>query len=311
MTINLFLDANILLSFYKLSNSDIEQLKQLNKEVKDGNIRLFVNDQLVSEVERNREANIEDTFKSFKGNTFKCQVPSYIKPLKDFEELQTHLKKANEVHSGLVATVNKLIEDHELDADKVISELLNESTVVKTKNKQYKAALKRFHAGRPPGKKKVTLGDEINWEFLLKAVPETEDLHLVSRDGDFSSPRDSKRINASLSKEWNEKKKSKIHFYYELNDFFKDHIPKIRLASQAKLDALISSLMEAGSYAKTHSIIANFPQLPDFTDKQILDLKEVFECNSQVSDVRGDPDVKPIYETVKERLKVIKSEDPE
>ena len=36
MTINLFLDANILLSFYALSNSDIKQLKQLKKEVRDG-----------------------------------------------------------------------------------------------------------------------------------------------------------------------------------------------------------------------------------------------------------------------------------
>ena len=32
MTINLFLDANSLLSFYALSNSDIEQLKQPKKE---------------------------------------------------------------------------------------------------------------------------------------------------------------------------------------------------------------------------------------------------------------------------------------
>ena len=47
MTINLFLDANILLSFYALSNSDIEQLKQLNAEVKNGNILLFLNEQLV------------------------------------------------------------------------------------------------------------------------------------------------------------------------------------------------------------------------------------------------------------------------
>jgi predicted nucleic acid-binding protein len=56
MTINLFLDANIFLSFYAFSNSDIEQLKQLKKEVKDGNITLLVSDQLVNEIERNREA---------------------------------------------------------------------------------------------------------------------------------------------------------------------------------------------------------------------------------------------------------------
>ena len=265
---------------------------------------------MVSEIERNREAKIEEAFKAFKSNIFKCQAPSYIKPLKPFGELQSHLKKANKVHSKLVASVNKLIDDHELDADKVIAELL-ESEVVKIKKKQYKSALKRFHAGRPPGKKKVTLGDELNWEFLLNAVPKTEDLHLVSLDGDFSSPRDKKRVNTVLSKEWGEKKESTLHFYLELNDFFITHIPKIRLASQAKLDTLISELSTSGSYARTHSIIAEFPLSPDFSDKQILDLKEAFECNSQVSDIRGDDDVKRIFEIIKTRLKKIKEENPE
>lgn len=310
MKINLFLDANILLSFYALSNSDIEQLEKLKDEVKDGNITLFVSDQLFNEVERNREAKIEDAFKTFKSNSFKSQAPSYIKPLRQFDDLQSHLKKANEVHAALVASVNKLIDDHELDADKVIAELLDEEKVTKIKKNQYKRALKRFHAGNPPGKKKVTLGDELNWEFLLDAVPEKEDLHLVSMDGDFSSPRDKKIINNSLSREWSEKKNSKLHFYVELSDFFNTHIPKIKLASQAKLDNLISELSESGSYARTHSIIAEFPRSLDFSDKQILELKEVFESNSQVSDIRGDADVKPIFETVKARLKEINVEEP-
>ncbi|RLK08432.1 PIN domain-containing protein [Ruegeria conchae] len=276
MTLNLFLDANILLSFYALSNSDIEQLKQLNTEVKNKNILLLVSDQLVSEVERNREAKIEDAFKVFRGSAFKSQAPSFIKPLKDFEDLQGHLKKANEAHAKIVGAVNGLIENHELDADNVIAELFKESLVTKIKKKHYKAALKRFHEGRPPGKKKVTLGDELNWEFLLRAVPEGEDLHLVSLDGDFSSPRDSKKVNSALQKEWEKKKKSKLHFYYELNDFFKNHIPNIKLATQAKLDIIIGKLKRSGSYATTHSIIAELPTPPEFTDKQILDLKEIF-----------------------------------
>lgn len=311
MKINLFLDANILLSFYSLSNSDIKQLKELKKEVKNGNITLFVSDQLISEIERNREAKIEEGLKAFKSNTFKCQAPSYIKSLKVFEQLQSHLKKANEVHANIVDTVNELIDKNTLDADKIITDLIEESKVFKIKKKLYKSALKRFHAGKPPGKKKVTLGDELNWEFLLKQIPKNEDLHLVSLDGDFSSPRDKKRINTSLSKEWVERKKSTIHFYLELNDFFNTHIPMIKLASQTKLDTLILELSESGSYAKSHSVIADFPKEPEFSDKQILELKEVFISNSQVKDIVGDPDVKLIFEIVKTRLKKIKEGSPD
>jgi hypothetical protein len=213
------------------------------------------------------------------------------------------------VHSKLVDRVNTLIDNHELDADNVIAEILNECEVAKISKKLYKSALKRFHAGRPPGKKKVTLGDELNWEFLLSAIPQTEDLHLVSLDGDFSSPRNKKRINTSLSKEWTKKKESTLHFYLELNDFFNTHIPEIKLAGQERLDNLILKLLDSGSYARTHSIIAEFPLSPEFSDKQILNLKEVFDCNSQVSDIHNDADVNTIFEIVKKGLKSIKNED--
>lgn len=301
MPINLFLDSNILLSFYKHSDSKIEQLRDLSQAISDSHIKLFVNDQLVSEVKRNRDTTIEEALKKFKSFEFNCQIPSYINSLDGVKDLPETLKKANTIHSNIVTNVRDLIDKRELPADEIITKLLAKKQLNNNEEKQYKAALRRFQTGRPPGKKKTTLGDELNWEFLLEQVPNNEDLHLISKDSDFASPTNKKDINFSLLEEWEEKKNSNIHFYTNLNDFSTfynslENLTKIRISeNQAELDLLISFLRESGSFATTHLIIADFPQSPNFTDKQINDLENVFISNSQVNQICTDSDVTELF----------------
>lgn len=302
MAINLFLDANILLSFYTLSNADIEQLKQLKGVVSSGDVKLFISDQLENEVERNRETKIRESFKALRDDTFKCHAPSFVKSLGMFTELQTVLKDANKKHATLISQVAGLVEKRELDADKIILDLVAAAGVIETDNKQFNAAYRRFLKGNPPGKKKATIGDELNWEFLLSNVPDEQDLHLVSADGDYASPNDPLEANAFLSKEWSTSKKSKLHYYRDLSDFFKLYVPKIKLANQEKLNALISELAASASFADTHAIIAKFPEDPEFNDSQIKELIDVRENNSQVGWIDGDPDVSAFYAPVIKRF---------
>lgn len=306
MAINLFLDANILLSFYALSNADIDQLKQLKGVVSKGDIKLFVSDQLEDEVERNRETKIRESFKALRDDTFKCQAPSFVKLMVEFIDLQNILKSANKKHSELVSAVSELVKKRELEADKIILELIEVAGVTKTDSVKFNAAFNRFLRGNPPGKKKSTIGDEINWEFLLKEVPNNEDLHLVSADGDYVSPNYPDMANEFLSKEWRIKKKSELHYYKDLNDFFKQHVPKIKLVNQAKLSALISELAASGSFADTHGIIAKFPEDPEFNDAQIVELMNINENNSQVGWIDTDPDVASFYAPIKDRYSKIK-----
>ena len=98
------------------------------------------------------------------------------------------------------------------------------------------------------------------------------------------------------------KKNSSIHFYTNLNDFItsynksSENLTKIRISeNQAELDLLILRLRESGSFAETHSIIAVFPQSPNFTDKQINDLENVFISNSQVNQICTDSDVTELF----------------
>ncbi|MCV2879726.1 PIN domain-containing protein [Sedimentimonas flavescens] len=310
MVLNLFLDANILISFYALSNADIEQLKQLKGVVAKGDIKLFISDQLSNEVERNRETKISESFKALRDSSFKCLAPSFVRSLPEFAELQDLLKDANKKHSDLIKTVTGHIEGRTLDADIIIKELIDTATVTPTTSKQISAAHRRFITGNPPGKKKSTIGDELNWEFLLSTVPDGEDLHLVSADGDYASQLESGKANGFLLSEWKNTKSADLYYYKELNDFFKLHVPKIKLANQAKLNALIVELSGSGSFSDTHSIVAKFPDDAEFTDGQIVELMNVLKNNSQVGWIATDSDVAALYAPIRTRYaELVKPDD--
>ena len=61
---NLFIDSNIWLSLYHFTNDDLEQFAKL-KDMINKSIRLFVPQQVYSEISRNREAKLKETLKLF------------------------------------------------------------------------------------------------------------------------------------------------------------------------------------------------------------------------------------------------------
>lgn len=61
---NLFIDSNIWLSLYHFSSDDLKQFSKL-KELIGTDIRLYITQQVSDEVRRNREAKLNDAFKSF------------------------------------------------------------------------------------------------------------------------------------------------------------------------------------------------------------------------------------------------------
>ena len=61
MTMNLFLDTNVYLGFYKLSGDDLEQLKKLVIAVRDQGTTLLLTEQTRDEFERNREKTAADS----------------------------------------------------------------------------------------------------------------------------------------------------------------------------------------------------------------------------------------------------------
>ena len=142
----------------------------------------------------------------------------------------------------------------------------------------------------PPGKK-GSLGDALNWEALLAEAPPGEDLHLVSDDRDYASPLDRDQFSLFLQREWSEKKHSEVRFHHRLSEFFREHFPEIKLASEPEIAAMIEKLANSESFKETHKAVARLNTIPIFTDAQADDIVEAAVLNSQVHWIADDPDV--------------------
>jgi len=296
---NLFIDTNIFLDFYHLSGADIEELHKLTALLEEGKIKLFMPQQLCEEFQRNRDNKIKDAMSEFKKASFKISFPAFSKLYPHYNELQELLKLANKKHAELYKNAMTDINSKALKADEVITELFSKAHIIETSNEIFSLAINRFRIGNPPGKKKVTIGDEINWECLLKEVPEKEDLYLVARDNDYSSPMDTDKFNAYLHHEWKKTKHSDVMFYKTLPDFFKENYPEIKLASDVKKSSLIESLAKSGTFASTHLAISKLSLIDNFSPDQVEQLIDIAEINNQVGWIIGDSDVKDFYKKLK------------
>lgn len=296
---NLFIDTNIFLDFYHLSGADIEELNKLTALLEDGHIKLFVPRQLCEEFKRNRDSKINDAMKEFKNVKFKISFPAFCKLYPEYGELQELLKSANTKHAELYEKAMNDVNAVALKADAVIAELFGKAHVIETSDAIFGKALRRFRMGNPPGKKKVTMCDEVNWDALLENVPKGEDLHLVSGDSDYVAAIDADKFNAFLDDEWKEKKNSLIIFHKSLQEFFKANYPQIKLASDVKKSMLIEKLAKSGSFATTHLVIAKLESMDDFSPVQVEQLIQIADMNSQVGWIIEDDDVLAFYSKLK------------
>jgi predicted nucleic acid-binding protein len=73
--INLFIDTNVFLSFYHLTNEDLEELKKLAALIDKNEIVLFLPDQVKKEFTRNRAGKISDAMRNYKMLNSICRFP--------------------------------------------------------------------------------------------------------------------------------------------------------------------------------------------------------------------------------------------
>lgn len=298
---NLFIDTNIFLDFYHLSGADIEELNKLTALLTSGAIKLFVPSQLCEEFKRNRDGKIKDAMNEFSKARFKISFPAFCKLYPEYQELQRLLNSANEMHSELNKKAMLDVNAASLKADEIIANLFEKAIVVECTGRIFNRALERFRKGNPPGKKKATVGDEMNWEALLQEAPSGEDIHFVSGDSDYSSPIETDKFNSFLATEWADQKKSMVLFYNSLQGFFERNYPDIRLASDVEKKDLIERLAQSGTFATTHTLIGKLDKFDDFSNPQVESLIEIADLNSQVNWIIGDDDVRTFYEKLRRK----------
>jgi len=275
--LNLFIDTNVLLGFYRYSKDDLAKLNQLEDLiVKTSDINLIVTSQQVDEFNRNRDKVIADVVKELSTS---ISIPQLFSGHSDYKQIR---KQAEMIKTEVERVKNETLDDARkgnLKADAIISRLFKDATVVSTEI--MRKAKGRAEVGNPPGKA-GSLGDAINWETLLSVVPADEDLHIVSQDGDYASALDKGQLNSFLEKEWDRGRLGSLHLYETLNSLFKTNFPHIKLMDEYIKDDLIRQLGQSGSFDGSRAIIEQLLKVGNFSEKQIAALYKAATTNDQV-----------------------------
>ncbi len=295
----LFLDSNILLDIYKLSGPDLEELKKLAKLIESGKIQLLLPQQVVDEFWRNRESVIAEAMKIFGDSKLQLKAPNLIRSYPKATDLRAAVEQVNALHRELTDTARADIEANTLKADERLSELFGTTPASRVSEEIVCRAKRRRDAGNPPGKK-GSLGDAINWEWMLEQDLSGDDrVVVISGDKDYESPLLLGKLHEYMVREWEAKNPNcELVLYKALTEFSKAEFPDIALADEVDKIAAIEALEEAWNFKATHQAIAHLGEYEDFKESEVVRLLRAMLDNTQVSWILDDYDVRSFAEKI-------------
>lgn len=282
------------LSFYHLSNDDLEEIHKLAVLIDKKEVTLWLTQQVKDEFKRNRESKISDALKKLKEQKTKPQFPQICKDYAEYPEIRELQKEYDKKISALIESVTTDVKKRTLKADQKIEELFSKANHIETTEELVAKSRFRMDVRNPPGKD-GSLGDAINWEGLLGHVPCEQKLYLVADDKDYYSVLDENKLKEFLIDEWLTEKSEDVVFYRRLSQFFKEHYPDIKLAAELEKELAIRSLVNSGNFAITHSAIAKLSKYAEFNKPQVNELAQALFSNSQVGWILDDSDVLEFY----------------
>jgi hypothetical protein len=276
-----------------VTKDDLEKLTEAFKFAAEGEIDFVTTEQVKSEFQRRRSAIVAKSLAAFKELKIPG-IPAMAKGLAEMEGFVQARKAISSAHKSLLTALQQNAIDVGLGADEAVAKLFDVSTLIDTTPEIVNKALLRVDCGNPPGKK-GSLGDAINWEALLTLSDVDDDFIVVTQDGDFRDHLKSTEINDFLRNEWSSSHKGKVILFQSLSEFIANSFGDVNIESFAVVDAKITSLAGSGSFADTHSAIAELSTVTYFTRRQAIRLVHILDDNSQVNWIFSDDDVIGFY----------------
>jgi predicted nucleic acid-binding protein len=293
-TLHVFVDTNVLLSFYAYATDDIEQLKKLSDLIRSNTLNVYVSSQVAEEFRRNREVKLAVSIAEFSQNGSKS-LPRFLADYEEAEAYKAALKELSKVKNSLVQKAMEDAASVSFAVDKLVNGLFFDAGVGDVTPAMIDKARLRRDVGNPPGKTN-SLGDQINWEFLLATVPDEVTLHVVSKDGDFQSAFKDGNAHRFLIDEWKVRKKGNLCLHKEIKPFLNAQFDNIKLEVDREKAAAVRQLAYSGAFSVTHLAIT---QLEPFFDALTADdARELLEAgidNSQIKWIGSDGDVSSFY----------------
>ena len=287
---NIFIDTNLLLDLYHLSGPDLDELKKVIKLHQTSQIKIYLPKQVKDEFYRNRERVVKESIELFEKSKASSSLPNMAKTHDRIPELRGLQESFNQLVKDIKADVTLQAVESRLKADELIEVLFDQFKEESIDQEIILKAKDRQQIGNPPGKKD-SLGDAINWEWLIVSVPELEDLNIVSGDGDFESVLTPGAVKDFLQREWRARKRSEIRLFKGLPELLKEYFPDIKLSDEIDKKDAILKLESSYNFAATHAAIAKLNKYDQFNENEQLRLVNAFIENQQVNWIVGDEDV--------------------
>ena len=287
---HVFIDTNILLTFFHFTDDELDGLQKVFASHEHGAATVHLTGQIRDEFRRNRETRIKDALRRFTQTKYAVQLPSFMKAYDEYSDIRRLAGELRAKSETMLERVNEDVASHNLLADKLIEELFDNSELIDTSDEIYEAAQRRMSVGNPPGKNQ-SMGDAINWLILLGHVPDGEDIHIISADGDFYSTLDDNRVHPFLEEEWRESKGSAVYVYRKLSTFLNEHFDGVAFYYDKEKGELIDALAFTGSFAGTHAVISELETHGYYSLVEVQRILDAALSNSQVGLIVTDYDV--------------------
>lgn len=227
----IFVDTNIFLDFYRAEGEAGLTLMGHIEAVAES---LIITDQVENEFLKNRQVAILEALSNLKPPPMEFEVPAYLSESKTATAINKNFKQIKARVGALKKRVERLLQDPEKDPvfkvfRKIVAKAKESPVNVYVKNagpaaqqRIFELAQSRFQRGLPPRKKDDrSIGDAINWEWILYAVqPWKRDILIVSRDNDFGIYSRG-ILNDFLAHEFRSKTRFKAHLPQSLSQALK------------------------------------------------------------------------------------------
>lgn len=289
----ILIDTNILLELYKLSGPDLDELKKVLKLSEKQKIEILISSQIEDEFWRNRESVIADAMKNLRETKIVSKLPNIVRGYETYKTLKNTIDTFNKLSKQLEDEVQKDISENNLKADELIKTLFTKNKPQFVSKQVIIDAEHRIKVGNPPGKK-GSLGDAINWEWLLSQKVEfwEDELIIISADGDFESELNKGKMKEYLLREWHQKNPNcEIVLFKSLPDFLDKYFPEIKFSDEIDKLHAIESLANSYNFASTHVAIARLNEFSDFSNDDIANIINAYRDNNQVKWILSDSDV--------------------
>lgn len=289
----MFIDTNILLELFKLSGPDLDELKKVLKLREKQKIEILISSQIEDEFWRNRESVIADAIRNLKETKIIQKLPNIVRGYDTYKTLKNTIDTFNMLSKKLEDEVQADISENKLKADELIKALFTKNKPQEINSALIAKAQYRMNIGNPPGKK-GSLGDAINWEWLLMQKPDfwENELIIISADGDFESELNKVKMKEYLIREWNlHNPTCEIVLFKSLPDFLDKYFPAIKFSDEIDKIHAIEHLANCYNFAGTHAAISKLNDFSDFTNDDVLKIINAYKENNQVRWILSDPDV--------------------